>query len=387
MLFLFQISINLKSQDWLNKYDNFSEITSIDKSKYFKVSLNGKFGLVDNKGNLIIPVQYDRLSFIDKYIISVSNTPQKINYLFSKTGKELIKSSDNEFSFIEYPGPKYRNDEYKPIIWNNTYYIKSFNKQNGKEGLILLSNDTAREVIPPIFNSIKASPPQLFYVYSQESGIRLHGFFDMNGKKIFVSDKYDYLCCGNTYPRYLVVGRTNKKYYIIDENGNELSKGYSKIDEDQFVYDLNYEFSKYKIDSFLKKPDNKIIVADTLIDVGKMKQIIIDANGKEISKVYDRVEPGYNESYWIIVQANKMGLYATGMKKEVLEPNFDLIGPRNKSASSDFCIIKLKEKFGLFLFKTHTYIEAIYDDLNEYPKRVKLNGVWGKINNGKFVPF
>jgi hypothetical protein len=47
----------------------------------------------------------------------------------------------------------------------------------------------------------------------------------------------------------------------------------------------------------------------------------------------------------------------------------------------------LEDKYGLWFQKDNILIETIYDEIDEYPNRVKFGGKWGKIEKSIFVPF
>jgi hypothetical protein len=273
-------------------------------------------------------------------------------------------------------------------------------------------------------------------------------FSTMEGEIITTKGDYTEICCKTMYPRYEAVeyGKFNEQRnryeegltYIIDTAGNKLSEGYSYstiigktyYEEDGYFFKIfdgtsitplcstltlksgtqnNSNVSKNKSTSIVKKEDSFVrinsfdrvkVSAKKFVDKDYI-QSYIDFNGNNITGWYKRIDdlPGkyYDKSNNSVYNGGNLqvsrkagdeekllhGIFNMVVKKEILPIKYDGIYFFNDGVYR----LKLKDKFGLWFQKEDILIEPIYDEIDEYPNRVKFDGKWGKIEKAVFIPF
>ena len=158
---------------------------------------------------------------------------------------------------------------------------------------------------------------------------------------------------------------------LIDFNGNLVTNWYKHL----FNFNYNFQNQNNKIvPVYIGMNSNK----NVLLHLGKLKEEIPIPFFDNIDFSY----PHLFEGLYAIKVNNFKGLLNSSLKVE-LPPNFDDILPFNEN----YLKLISNGKFGLFNIKNKNIINPIYDNIDDYPIRVKLNGTWGKIVNSTFIPF
>jgi hypothetical protein len=233
--------------------------------------------------------------------------------------------------------------------------------------------------------------------------------------------------------------------FIIDSSGNKLSEGYyssmilgrEDYDEEGYFYKIYKEISvtplcqpilsKNSIPNNSKTlPNNSKIIAnkttlqvksiEPLIKINKYEEILLKTKklinqdylesymnfeGKNITGWYKYIISLPGEYYdkaknLVFIGGNLLvtredleggnllrGIFNLIAEKEVLPTKYDEIS----FVKNGIYKLKFKDKYGLWFQKDNFLIEPIYDEIDEYPSRVKLNGKWGKVEKSAFVPF
>ncbi len=291
--------------------ENHSENASgrIETITYYTIYDNGKWGVIDSHGRLVVNANYDEMIvipdntkevFLCAYDIDYENNTYKTKAINTKE-KEVIKGYETIEAISNY--------DKKQNMWyeNNVLKVKKENKYG-------LCNISGKEILKCEYENIE--PIQ---------GIQNSLLITKDGK---------YGLCDNTgniiiEPKYKNIDKIEEDYkngYIIeDENGK---KGIIGIDKSE-VLKCEYE-------------DIKQIVATNMFVVKKEnKYIIIDKEGNTIIEdKFDDVE-GINGEYIIAKNENKVGIIdKTGETK--VEFKYQEI-----KAAGDYYITKKNDKFGI----------------------------------------
>lgn len=270
-------------------------------------------------------------------------------------------------------------------------------------------------------------------------------FYSLEGELISTKGDYTNICCKDMYPRYEAVeyGKFDGYYkdglkFIIDTSGNKLSEGYSSstilggryYTQDGYFYKIYDGISitplcppplpKSVIQNKSKLPINKITLSNKIEEaftkINKYEDVklsteksvgqdhiesYLDFNGKNITGWYKRIMqlPGkyydkvknlvYNGGNLEVIRIEQNGekwlhgIFSLVVNKEILPTKYDDI----RLFEDGIYRLKLEDKYGLWFQKDNILIEPIYDEIDEYPSRVKLNGKWGKVEKSIFVPF
>lgn len=231
ILFFVGIKNMLKREDDIA--NSFSEIS------YFTVNNNGKWGVINSKGDIIIEANNEEMIAIPNSKKDVFVYNYDVNYTDgSYKTKAVNASNDQLFSSYEKVEILSNYDE-NNNIWYESNCLKV--QKDGKYGLIDLNGN---EILSPIYDSVET----------------------MKGIENSIIIKKDNLCgvsstSGNIIvePKYKEVLALTKDYsngYIVkDENGN---CGVIKIDKSQAL-DCKYSDIKhiYGADTYVVKASNK----------------------------------------------------------------------------------------------------------------------------------
>ena len=273
-------------------------------------------------------------------------------------------------------------------------------------------------------------------------------FYSLQRNLLTTSGDYTEICCENMYPRYEAeaYGKRadrNNSYerglkFIIDSSGFKLSEGYDisiilgseDYDKEGYFYKI-YKgisitplcqpiLSKNSIPNNSKIVPNKTTVQiktiEPFIKINKYQEILLKTKkfveqdfiesymnfeGKNITGWYKRIIalPGeyYDKAKNLVFTGGNLevireeqdggnllhGIFSIIAEKETLPTKYDDI----KFVKNGIYELKFKDKYGLWFQKDNILIEPIYDEIDEYPNRVKLNGKWGKFDKSVFVPF
>lgn len=188
------------------------------------VAKRGKFGIIDNLGNVILPLQYDLIEYPKEY--------SSESELFAVTKGKNIQFLDKnakpitDFTIKSYEWDSYKNNEEK----YNRYFVLT--NTSGKMGT-LSKNGTAE--IPFIYETIE--PFDGNPVTSATKGGKV-GLIDTKGNTI-LPFKYDEIATGRFFDHYIV--RIADMCSIVDKKGNPLfTTSYESITP--VFYDRNNKF-------------------------------------------------------------------------------------------------------------------------------------------------
>ncbi|MDF3026557.1 MAG: hypothetical protein K0S23_864 [Fluviicola sp.] len=193
----------------------YQEVTIYSADHLFVVKKNNKYGVINKKGILVIPLEYESLSPIG------SNATSEFFYYAKKDGKAGIISEDNRVT-IPF--------EFEQLNFKKTYFetnIRVKGKPNNR-GVIDLKG---KEIIPCIYTGIVGDYDGFYIVSKGRSNKDLVvGMTDLNGKFILDTIYSEYYKYGNNDSNFLIQFNQREK-----PNSSRTTSGIYDLRLKQFV--------------------------------------------------------------------------------------------------------------------------------------------------------
>lgn len=384
-----------------NKGTNNYKLEKIGKYSYFKLYENEKYGVIDDKGNILINPTYSVINipnptkavFIcyydyneeteeyatkvldDKNVEILTDFEQVLPLTCKITNsnipfeKSVLKYKENgKYGLIDFEGKRITKAIYDEI--ESLEYREGCLKvkQNDKYGII---NINAREIIKPKYDDIKSD--QYYSTNNQymdagfitevktEEGYRF-GYISKNGKEL-VKPEY------NDISRILEIESVNDIYLLFGKNGR-----YGILKNSQTILSNEYEQIEYN-------KDNNVFIVQK-----NVKQGVFSAEGNQVLPIeYDNIVCEGKK----IIASKGESIDTYNNKGELQDSKFD---NTTQTSNENYLITKIDDKFGVISKNGQTLIESEYENL-EYAFSTYFiatqNGKVGvlDINNGKIVEF
>ncbi len=376
------------------------EIAEIQAYNYLKYKEDGKEGVIDRQGNIIIEAQYDEIIIPNPEVdIFVCYTNEEKNKILNSSGEELYTNYDNV----------------DVIKLKNIISVLSYEKNvlvYEKDGLYGLLDFNGKELTKNIYDSIEnlQSTEGKFLVSKNNK----YGIINLNGK-ILVDIEYDQIQTDKYYSEeynytksgFIVSNRTDEgyKYGYIDYKGKIiLDVEYSEIvritdnEEIYLIAAKNGQYGLYKKAKELIKPEYQSIIytdnggliiqkntnygianlegeilAEPTYSKIESKGIYLYATSSDENTVYDIngniIDINFNksvyetedENYRVVTLVNNNIMYygiETAEGKELVRTSYKYI----EYLYNDYFIAKDEnEKFGIIDSTGNTIVEFEYD--------------------------
>lgn len=412
---------NLLSGDEKNK--DVSTLTS-----YISVVENDKWGVIDNKGNIIIDLIYDEMIaipnetqdiFVCTYNVDYSNETFDTKVI-NKNNEEILKEYDNitaientdgtniwyednvlkfekagKYGLIDFEGEIIVEADYDKIYALSGIKDTLIVEKDGKKGLI--NNKTSEIIIDPLYKEIKAISAKHEDGYIVKNESNKFGLI-ANDKTKILAEKYDDIknVTGNGY--YVVV--ENGVAEIIDKTGRIiLDEGFDSVEGIQLdnfiiikdskygvidkqgntIIDPEYESIKFgTVESFVAQKDGKMGI------IKKDGTVMIDFNYERISyietadffqaekdnlktDIIDRNFSKVLEDVIISEFNSEIGYLRIRSGEEYKYYNFKFEEKTNKEILSTNTLFLVKEngKYGYENKNGERVVDCIYDDAKE----------------------
>lgn len=353
----------------INKSKEKYEVEKISNEdiKYYKIMSNGKSGIIDKTGKVIIEPKYNTIKlpnpkepiFICIYDYNASSGEYKTKVLNEKN-EEILTNYENINTI-----------DIKEIVSSIPYEktVLQYQKE-GKYGII---NFEGKSIINPIYEEIKNMPYREGELIAKKQG--KYGVVNINGGKL-LDFKYDYITGDNYYSE-----ETNYELdgYIVginSENG-KMQYGYISNKREQI---LDVEFDKIYRMNNIKDDENIYLLAekDGKIQLYKNNKILLDNN-------YQAINYSEDSKLLILQKDNKYGV--TDLNgKQILSVDYEQVRiPGNY-------IIAVKEKEQVIYDLTGapkenlTYTNILNTENENYNITIDKNDKYGLINkNGNIL--
>jgi len=359
--------VNDKNEELFTEYDKVEVIENYDSKQniwyednILKVTKNGKYGLIDFEGNVLLNCEYDEITSLksveSNFIVKQNN---KVGLVNSK-GQDIIKT--------EYADIRVLKEGYK-----NEYLIVD---ENGNSGVISTSGTV---ILNPTYKEIK-------YIDSAEIFVA-----KIEEKWTLINKNLEVL--NNEYNNYIsvkgdnVIVEKDGKYGIITTKGEQkIAPNYESLEYAFSVYYIAKQGGKYGIinientniipfeyENMYYLEEKEILVAD----ITATETALFDSNlSQKLKGIFV-----FHEDY-IKARVDGQNKYYTYKFEE--KQNKDIL------TKNTLFVSEKDGKYGYVNVAGDVVIDYIYDEAKEQNEAgysaVKQNGVWGVIDKaGKLV--
>lgn len=368
--------LNEKNEEILQGYDTVEAIENYDtdnvlwyENGILKVKKDGKYGVIDFKGNIIVPCDYDSITAL------------------KGTTNSLITSKDSKFGLIDNTGAVLIENQYKNIKAISDKYENGYIVQNDKNkyGIIAWNK---KEVVEVKYDDVKSIYGNGNYYAVKEN--EKWKIVDSTGDK-FLDGTYDDIV------------DINNEYAIVKKSGKY---GLTTIYENNVSIDVKYQDIKYATGSnYIVKLDNKYGI------MSKEGTVLLEP--KYSGLIYREAENFYeatNSDYTSDLLDTDLNVKLTGIVSKINTDdgymivrtgdnykyyNFKFEEKQSKDVLKDNTIFLSKKdgKYGFVDKNGIVVVDYIYDDASEQNEfgyaSIKKDGLWGCVDsagNVKMAP-
>lgn len=294
---------------------------------YFPVYENNKWGVIDNKGNIVVGLNYDEMVVVPDENKPIFICNYDIDYNNETYKTKILDENENQI-FTEYDKIQALENKNNDGIWYDDNVLKY--EKDGKYGLI---DFEGKEIVKPEYDNI----------YSLE-GIDHSIILEKSGKKGLLNSSTGEVVIDCNYIDIQSISENYENGYIVKNDENK----YGIILPDKTVVLEN------KYDDIKKVTGNNYYVVN---ENGTLE--IIDSSNKVIlNKGFDTVENIQLDNF-IITKNGKYGVI-NEKGEEILPAKFEDI----KFSFSDYYIVKLNNKYGVVGKDQKNIIDYNYNSIN-----------------------
>ena len=301
---------------------------------YFTVFVNNKWGVIDNKGQIVIETNYDEMIVIPDNTKDLFICTYDVNYetgeyktrVINKKGKEILKDYDLVEAIENYDANN---------IWYENQILKY--RKDGKIGLIDFSG---KEIVPAEYDKVYALAGIEKSIIVEKDG--LCGLVSNSMGEIIIDAKYaEIKSLGPTYENGYIVKNTDSYYGVITTDKKEILE--CKYDEiDNVVSNEMFVVTEGGKKKIIKKDGQTVLESGfdevdsidgerIVVRVGD-RYGVIDLQGNPIIPCeYEKLSTAFENTY-IAKKENKYGLITSGNEVKIdfiysnmnyrKEPNF-----------------------------------------------------------------
>ena len=279
---------------------------------YYTAYENGKFGVINNEGEIVIEPSYDE-------IISIPNSSKPIFICVydvndvDGTYKTKAINEKNEEIFVGYDKIEaFDNYDSKQNVWyeNNVLRVS----KNGKYGII---NYEGQEILPCEYEEITAlKGVKSNFIVKKDGNV---GLVNEVGQTIVRTEYNNVIALKDEYKSEYIIINAENKYGLISTSGTVLIE--AKYDEVKYI-GSSHLFAVKEADTWklFDTEQNKIVIDGEYKDIVEAKSeniIVVDEDGKYGALNKDntvKIEPQYEDLkyafsiYYIAKKDEKYGI-------------------------------------------------------------------------------
>ena len=379
---------------------------------YMSAYENGKWGVIDNKGNIVINLSYDEMILIPNKNEDIFICTYDVNYDNETYKTKVIDSQGNDI-LTQYENVEPLQNTDDSTIWYEDNVLKY--TKDGKKGLV--NSSTGRIIIDPNYLEISSISNTYENGYIVRNDQNKLGLIGVDKTKI-LDEKYDD-----------IKRITDNKYYVVVENGetkvinsSEETIFNSGFDSIEGIESDNFIIIRNGLYGILDKTGNEVIPAEyqnikfansgNFIAqrdgkygiIGKDNVTKIDFNYENISYIKeadffeadksdyttDIIDTNFNTvlSNIIISELNVEDGYLRVREGEDYKfYNFKFEEKSNKEilATNTLFLVKENGKYGYENKNGERIVDCIYDDAKEQNEfgfcAVNKEGLWGVLGS------
>lgn len=358
--------INKEQKEQFTNYETVEAIENYDKTnsmwyeeKVLKVKKDGKYGLIDYKGNEILQAEYTQIESLKGVQNSIIIKKDDQVGLCDNTGRIIINTEYKEIIGID---EQYRNG-YIVIDNNNKYGLIDFNKET-------ILETKYEEIKPVIGNNL--------YVVKEDGKLKI---INKDGNTV-IENKFNEIKEINNDN---IVFVQNSKYGIINTNNEEKIKAQYE--------DLDYIFGEYYIAKKSGKYGIINILNETILPF-EYKSLVYREDADFIESEKDEnsntqiLDNKFEQKLEGIISAVNIekGYIRIRVQDEYKYYNlkFEEKTPQSLLNTNTLFLSKKDGKYGYVDKDENLVVDYIYDDATEQNSygfaAIKKDGKWGAIN-------
>ena len=332
-----------------------------------KASLSyGKEGVIDSKGNIIIPFEYSSLY------------NNRNMYTANKDGKTIL---------LDYYGNKILKKSYDEVSIDNHFFKV---KENGFYGMLNNSGDI---LLPIQYDELYYVAKEDWFVVTQNG---ISTILDSKGKKIF-GNKYTSVSKLDYYFKFILVEK-NGKFGIVDKLGNTISPltfdaVEKEFNDHFFIVKQNGKWGLYNLifRKFLLEPsyDHIKMLSNNyyLVKNQNSKTLIDILSGKKVDFTPYNVVNSYISNTMAIVSSDELkGAVNVESGKLVIPTKYKYLNVNTHYIAANLPDSRLTDVYssnGSLLYENVSFIRSLNSDYKY--TRVTVKGKVGLMHKGKEI--
>jgi len=343
-----------------------SEIQPV--GNYFRVQLNGKYGLIDRKGTFIFQNKYQEIVQVgeNKFLARVNQNgkssfvDQNGRTVFTLPASWIIKP------FLNGQAVVYRNgaisSDFKPLF-----------------PLAGVINEQGKYAVPTKYASISPLIDNKIYIgdkYLTDDGKSAKGIIDKNGNTL-LPFKYDDIIMDHYDPNFIITSK-NQKQGVVNTSGKTL---------------IPFEYDEFIGEAYTRSGDDSLRYFPNGHSIAKKKGKygVIDKQGKVlIPFTYDFIQKMYNTTFKndeYVHEGNNLLLLKSHNKYGIATVSGTLLGTLQWDTVDDFnsglAAVYQNNKYG-FIDQTGKLVVPVKYDVDKKLSTIFVDGVRAVKQNGKY---
>ena len=296
--------------------------------RYFPVYTEGKWGVIDSSGNIIIQPEYDEYIVIPDNTEAIFICTENVNYEDGTYDTKVLNANGDEL-FTEYDTVEaIENYDNSNNLWYEDGILKV--SQNGKYGII---NTSGSVLVSPEYDDITALKGVTNSLLTEKDG--LYGIIDNVGSVIIDNEYAEIKPISDQY---------ENGYIVVDENGKYGVINYTKsvaLDNEYDDIKSVYDNGKYYI---VKEGDDWEIV---------------DTDGNNyLSGEYDDIVSIDNENA-VVEDNGKLGVVSITNGQNIINTEYDSIS----YATGNNYIVSKDSKYGIMDSNGNIRVDLKYTNI------------------------
>lgn len=304
---IIMIAISLKRL-LSGEVDNQKAKTAV--SSYFSAYDGGKWGVIDNNGNIVLNCEYDSMIIIPDKSQDVFVVVDGINYDTEKYTTRIIDEKGN--IIIEgYSDAMPLENSNSNESWYEENILRY--SMNGKYGLLDFRGNV---IVTAIYDKIEVVPGIKKSLYVEKDGKK--GLINSTTGEVIIEPQYtEIVSCTDKHETGYIVKNDNNKYGLIMTDKNQILE--CKYDEIKHVASDTY---------YCAREGQKLEIINTL------GQVILDKNFDDVAEL--------NADNFVIIKDGKYGVISAS-GDTIIEAKYEDI----KYTFQDKYIVKENGKYGI----------------------------------------
>lgn len=348
----------------LNDSHHMSQVSNESKTTYYSAYENGKWGIINQQGEIVIEPKYDEMLVVPDKTTPVFISTYDVNY-DTKEYKTKAINEKEEPLFLQYNGVEaFENEDTS----GNLFYVKDVLKVKNSENKCGLINSKGKEILKCNYDDITPLKGEEGVLLIQKE--QHYGLVDNYGN-VLIKPNYQAIkrFGSGSKNKYIVVNQDGKYGILSSDDSTILDFQYDEIKpidgNNLYAVKENGEWKVISKDLSTEVADH----FDDILDInneaiivekdGKLK--VIDTNQEEkIPAKYDSIQYAYGDNY-IVKQKNQYGIVNLEQETKV---------------ECKYKKIRYIQEAGLFIAD----VDDVNSDILDKDFQVRTSGILSELN-------